>query len=178
MIRMMIDKINSIRELYRHHGNNTPYFSLKGLKSYARVIDVYDGDTITIVIDIDNFFLKFKCRLQGIDTCEIRSKNIKNKELAILAKYRLFNLITGQNINEINNKKELLEYFDKNISIIWVHCLDFDKYGRLLIDCYSSPDDDRSFSQILIDEKLAYSYDGETKLTEEQQLLYLTNSQL
>jgi endonuclease YncB( thermonuclease family) len=171
----MIDKINSIRELYRNHGNNTPYFSLKGMKTYARVIDVYDGDTITIVIDVNNFFLKFKCRLNGIDTCEIRSKNTLIKQLAVQAKNRLFNLITNHTIDELYNKKELIEYFDKNVSIIWVHCLDFDKYGRLLIDCSSSPDAPKSFSQILIDEKLACSYDGDTKLTEEQQLLYFRN---
>lgn len=174
MIRFMIDKINSIREMYRHHGNNTPYFSLEGLKTYARVIDIYDGDTITIVIDVNSFFLKFRCRLNGIDTCEIRSKNIQNKQLAVQAKNRLFNLVTGHTIDEVYNKKELIEYFDKNISVIWVHCLEFDKYGRLLIDCYASQDEPKSFSQILIDDRLAYSYDGETKLTEEQQLLYLT----
>ena len=173
MIRLMIDKLNSIRDLYRHHGNNTPYFSLKDVKTYARVIDVYDGDTITIVIDLNGFFLKFKCRLNGIDTCEIRSKNAPNKQLAIQAKNRLFNLITNHTLDEMYNKKELIDYFDKNISIVWVHCLDFDKYGRLLIDCYSSPDEPKSFSQILIDEKLAYAYDGETKLTEDQQISYL-----
>lgn len=174
MIRLMINKINSIRELYKHHGNNTPYFSLKGLKTYARVIDVYDGDTITVVIDINNFFLKFKCRLNGIDTCEIRSKNIQNKQLAIQARNRLFNLITYHTLDELCNKKEIIDFLDNNTSIIWIHCLDFDKYGRILIDCYSTADEPKSFSQILIDEKLAYSYDGETKLTEEQQLLHLT----
>lgn len=171
----MIDKIQAIFELYKHHGNETPFFSLKGVKTYARVVDVYDGDTITIVIDINNFFLKFKCRLNGIDTCEIRSKNIQNKQLALQAKHRLFNLITNHTVDELYNKKDLVDYFEKNVSIIWVHCLDFDKYGRLLIDCYSSTDELQSFSQILIDEKLAYAYDGETKLTEEQQILYLTS---
>ncbi len=165
----MIDKI---REMYRHHGSNTPYFSLKGLKTYARVIDVYDGDTITIVFDVNGYFLKFKCRLIGIDTCEIRSKNKEIKRLAILAKNRLFNLITNDYIDD--NKKDLIRYFDENINIIWVHCLDFDKYGRLLVDCYYSAQDETSFSKILIDEKLAYPYDGETKLTEEQLITLLS----
>lgn len=171
MIKQMIDKI---RELYRHHGSNTPYFSLKGLKTYARVIDLYDGDTITVVFDVNGYFLKFKCRLIGVDTCEIRSKNVAIKRLATLAKRRLFHLITNDHMDDENNKKELTKYFDDKICIIWVHCLDFDKYGRLLIDCYSSSEDEKSFSNILIDEKLAYKYDGETKLTEEQQLSLLS----
>ena len=47
-----------------------------------------------------------------------------------------------------------------------------DKYGRLLADLYGLEDvlKTRSFSSILLSEKLAYSYDGGTKKTEEDQL--------
>lgn len=170
----MIDKIISLREMYKQHGSGTPYFSLKGVQTYARVIDVYDGDTITVVFDTNGFFLKFKCRLAGVDTCEIRSKNKENKQLAVLARSRLFNLITGNVMNEEIRKKELIQYFDDHVFIIWLHCLEFDKYGRLLIQCYSSAEAQKSFSEILIEEKLAYPYDGETKLAEKQQVQFLT----
>lgn len=170
----MVDKI---RDMYRQHGSNTPYFSLKGVETYARVIDVYDGDTITLVFDVNGYFLKFKCRLVGIDTCEIRSKNKENKRLAQLAKNRLFNLITNTLIDEENSKKELVKYFDENMYIIWIQCDEFDKYGRLLINCYFTSESPKSFSNILVEEKLAYPYDGETKLSEEQQVAFLTQTQ-
>lgn len=176
MIRLMKDKVNYFLELYKQHGSNTPLFSLNGLQTYARVIDIYDGDTITVVISINDYFLKFKCRLHGIDTCEIHSKNMQNKQLAVQARNRLYNLVTNHQIDQTYNKKDIIDYLDKNVSVVWVKCLDFDKYGRLLIDCYSSEDKPKSFSEILIDEKLAYPYDGETKLTEEQQVVYLTRS--
>jgi endonuclease YncB( thermonuclease family) len=171
MIKRIMDKI---REMYRQHGSNTPYFSLKGVETYARVIDVYDGDTITLVFDVNGFFLKFKCRLIGIDTCEIHSKNKENKQLAQLAKNRLFNLITNTAMNEDNSKKELVKYFDENMFVIWIKCQEFDKYGRLLIDCYLTAESQKSFSDVLLEEKLAYPYEGDTKLTEEQQITFLT----
>lgn len=169
----MIDKIASIRELYRPHDSSTPFFSLNGLTSYARVIDVYDGDTITIVLEVNGFFLKFKCRLNGIDTCEIKSKNTLNRQTALKARDRLFNLITGKHIDNNDSKKEITEYLDRHVYMVWVHCLEFDKYGRVLIECYASEHSDVSFSQILLQEKLAYPYQGTTKLTEEQQLSVL-----
>lgn len=175
MFQGMIDKMALIRNMFRHHGSNTPFFSLNGLKAYARVIDVYDGDTITIVLDINGYFLKFKCRLDGIDTCELRSKHIQNKIIALQARNRLFQLITGKQISSNDDKKYINEYLDENVCIAWVHCLEFDKYGRVLIDCYSSPDSTKSFSSILLEEKLAYSYQGETKLTDEQQISVLTH---
>jgi endonuclease YncB( thermonuclease family) len=170
----MVDKI---REMYRQHGSNTPYFSLKGVETYARVIDVYDGDTITLVFDVNGYFLKFKCRLVDIDTCEIRSKNKENKRLAQLAKNRLFNLITHTLIDEESSKKDLVKYFDENMYIIWIQCHEFDKYGRLLINCYFTAESPKSFSNILVEEKLAYPYDGETKLSEEQQIAFLTQTE-
>jgi endonuclease YncB( thermonuclease family) len=174
MIKRMIDKI---REMYKQHGSNTPYFSLKGVETYARVIDVYDGDTITLVFDVNGYFLKFRCRLVGIDTCEIRSKNKENKRLAQLAKNRLFNLITNTVIDEENSKKELVKFFDDNNNIVWIKCQEFDKYGRLLVNCYFTAETQKSFSEILIEEKLAYPYDGETKLTEEEQITFLIQTQ-
>ena len=56
---------------------------------------------------------------------------------------------------------------------VWVECLDFDKYGRLLANVYNLNTEiksDNSFSSILLKEKLAYVYNGDTKLTEEEQV--------
>jgi len=166
--------ITTVKEFYRQHGGNTPFFTLNGLKDYARVTEVYDGDTITIVLSVNGSFLKFKCRLMGIDTCEIRSKNLKNKELALKARNRLIQLITNKQVDEASKKKEVASFLEDDVYLIWVHCLEFDKYGRALIHCYSSPQSTKSFSDILVEERLAYRYEGDTKLTEEQQVSLLT----
>lgn len=168
-------EISSVKELYKQHGGNTPFFTLNGIKDYARVTEVYDGDTITIVMNISGSFLKFKCRMMGIDTCEIRSKNPKNKELAVKARNRLIQLITDKQVDDASKKKDVAAFLEDDVYVIWVHCLEFDKYGRALIHCFKSPESTKSFSDILVEEKFAYKYEGETKLTEEQQVQLLTS---
>lgn len=167
--------LSEVQQRFQQYGGKTtPFFTLNGLKTYARVCSVYDGDTITVVMDINGSFLKFKCRLMGIDTCEIKSKNAANKELAVKARNRLIELITKGKRVEDAKKKDVEMILEEEVHLIWVHCLEFDKYGRTIIECYASPDSTTSFNQMLVDERLAYKYEGDTKLTEEQQVALLT----
>ena len=155
--------------------NSTPFFSLNGKKMYCRVVNVYDGDTITVVLNIFDGFYKFSVRLNGIDTCEIKSKNEKNKEFACFARSRLISLITDKDTSEtslLKDRRMINNFLNKNVYCVWIECLDFDKYGRLLANIYKNENTSscESFSSILLKEKLAYTYTGETKLTEEEQL--------
>ena len=111
-------------------------------------------------------------RLNGIDTCEIHSKNEIIKAKGLKAKYRLIELLCP--FEKLNNilcitKKQIVDLFDKNTCLIWLECLEFDKYGRLLGNIYID-DKTKNVSNILIEEKLAYKYDGSTKLNEEEQM--------
>lgn len=161
---------------FKKYDNKTPYFKLIGVKGYCRIVDIYDGDTLTIILKIFNSqYCKFNVRLSGIDTCEMHSTNDETKQKAIQARNRLFELITGESFNafEFKTKKEIKDYFDNNINLVWIECGDFDKYGRLLGKLYNNKDQKLSFSEILISENLAYEYNGERKLTEDEQLLLL-----
>jgi endonuclease YncB( thermonuclease family) len=152
--------------------NNTNTFSLKGLKCFARVVHIHDGDTFTAIIPLFDKYYKFSVRLNGIDTCEIASKNKIIQTLSLKARNRLVNLITGLTISEnVDIKKYLLD----NIALIYINCDDFDKYGRLLATVTKSDSNIISFSDILVKEKLAYVYDGKTKLTEEEQIILFTS---
>lgn len=47
----------------------------------AKVVDVYDGDTCTCIVDLGfKLKLKIKVRLLGIDTPEIRTKDLEEKK--------------------------------------------------------------------------------------------------
>lgn len=91
-------------------------------------------------------------------------KNQTNKTMANNSRKRLFELVTIQNADDSD------KFLSDNVNLVYIKCEDFDKYGRLLADIYKHKDDDKSFSEILIEEKLAYSYDGKKKLTEEEQI--------
>lgn len=144
---------STLIQIYREHDKSTEFFSLNGTKCWGRVVDIYDGDTIKIVLPFgQGSFYKFSARLYGIDTPELKSEDEKIKKIGLKAKERLIQLVGW--------KKEDAAA----IAIVWVECLEWDKYGRLLINIYKNPGGE-SFGDILVKEKLAYAYDGGKKKT-------------
>ena len=107
-------------------------------------------------------------RINGIDTCELKSKNQENKTLALQARSCLLKLVTGKDHPITLSRQEIKQILNENVFVVYLKCLDFDKYGRLLAEIYTHSD--VSFSQHLLDNKLAYKYTGQTKLTETEQL--------
>ena len=61
----------------------------------AKLDRVIDGDTIDCVIDL-GFDIKYKCRvrLKGIDTPEIRTKDLEEKKRGFAAKERVVELLS------------------------------------------------------------------------------------
>lgn len=154
------------------HTNDTPFFSLKGLKTNSRIVNIIDGDTIVLILPIFDGFYKFYTRLSNIDTCEIHSNNNEVKEKGITAKYRVIELITNKKYESMNlSKKDIIKIFNDNIYIVNIECDDFDKYGRLLGNIFVN---EKNVGDILCDEKLAYRYYGLKKLSDEDQLKTLT----
>lgn len=154
----------------------TPYFSLNGINTHGRLVDIYDGDTLKIVLPVMGQYFKFDIRLKGIDTCEIKSHNIENKNKGLEARKRVCTMVEeywGNCENsKLDTKKEIKDYLKEIVCIVFVKCYEFDKYGRLLADVYIDYNNmnRQSISEILLSENLAYSYEGGTKLTEEEQL--------
>ena len=126
--------------------SKTPWLSLNKEIILARVVDVYDGDTITIIFNLSGTFYKEKCRLANIDTAEIRTKNIEEKKVALETKKFLSNIILDR--------------------IIYIKCGKWDKFGRLLGYLYLQEKDikkDDSINNLLLNNGMAYQYSGKTK---------------
>ena len=146
--------------------DNTEFFTLSGIKTYARLVDVYDGDTITCIIPLFNHYYKFHTRLNDLDTCEIKNKNEELKKRALLARHKILDLVCNNNKLDLHcSRKEIQHYLSKNTYLVYLECLMFDKYGRLLANVFESHESDKTFSQILIESHLGYHYDGGTKRT-------------
>ena len=95
--------------------------------NYGKVIKVYDGDTITIATQLYNGsfipskdIYKFSVRLNGIDTPEIKTSNIAEHTLAIIARDALSALV-----------------MDK---VVRLEQISYDKYGRLLCNVFVQKD--------------------------------------
>jgi endonuclease YncB( thermonuclease family) len=154
-------------------GRDTPEFSLDGIQTYGRVVDIYDGDTMKVVISLFGNFYKFNVRLAGIDTCEIKSKNEQAKLLALRAHDKLVRLCLRDVYTANQTKKGLADTLNSDVYSVWLQCYKFDKFGRLLCDVYDNQSSLQSFSSIMLDERLAYPYHGDTKLSEEEQIRIL-----
>ena len=128
---------------------NTEYMTLENNEYQAKIVYIYDGDTMHVVFkEFDNYF-RWNCRISGVDTPELRTKNEREKEMGYKVRDELRKLFMNK--------------------IVKIKCGEFDKYGRLLIDVYV-PDGIRSenkteqmLSDWLIENKYAYAYDGGTK---------------
>ena len=130
--------------------NDAPLFSLEGQELKAKVVSVYDGDTIKCVFPLNDKLFKWNCRLSGVDTPELRTRNKNEKKFGYQVRDNLREKILGK--------------------VITLKCGEFDKYGRLLatVKC----DGDKcSVNDWLIENDYAFKYDGGTKKSWEDYLV-------
>lgn len=163
-------------DLFKKHDINTPKFTLEGTKCVGRVVDVYDGDTLTCVIPVHGQMYKYDIRLNGIDTPEIKTKDENEKKKAIDARDFLIcqMLCNAELENEFNclgnfKRKDVQCFLQKHVILVWIHCYEFEKYGRLLADIYAiniktNTTKEKCLSDCLINCGHAVKYDGGKKI--------------
>ena len=132
----------------KYKTNELELYKLKG-NFRAKVVDVYDGDTITIVIFNKYGFEKHKLRMYGYDSPEMKPKlDVPDRE------------------NGIAKAKEAKKFLSDIVlnNIVEFESMGFDKYGRLLgkiyqLEYFSKVD----INQLMIDNGHGYAYYGGTK---------------
>jgi len=127
-----------------------PDFSFESESVYlAKMASCYDGDSVRFVFKFRGVLTRTLCRMYGIDTPELRTKNPQEKVAAIAAKNRLIELI-GQTGQLVTVK------FGKN-----------DKYGRPLVTVFTKRNGPTEFENSvnwkMCQEGYAVRYDGGTK---------------
>ena len=98
----------------------------------AKVHRIIDGDTIDVVIDLGfEMSSRQRLRLYGIDTPEVRTRDLEEKARGKAAKARLLQMINGC-------KREVI-----------IQTLKRGKYGRILAKILN-PDTRENFNQTLL----------------------------
>jgi len=133
---------NNININWTNIDSSVKEFGFDGETKEAKVVSVYDGDTVKVVFPVLRKLYKFNCRLQGVDTPEIRTRDKTEKEY-------------GLKVRDLLREKILNK-------VVTIHCGNFDKYGRLLINIQCKNDKEK-ISEWLINNKYAFIYDGGTK---------------
>jgi len=155
--RQIRDYVCVDHELQSATFKNTPKF-LPNI-SITKVIKVYDGDTITVAgkLDGQEKVYKWSIRLNNIDTPELRTVNVNEKEIAQIAKKEL--------------KNRLMPEGDTSGEMVQLKILKYDKYGRLLCDVFHSG---QCINDWMIEKRLAVKYSGGTKFPVNWTKYYLT----
>ena len=149
-----IEKYEITMDIKLQELEDAPMLSFEGQTIKAKVVSVYDGDTIKVIFPLKDSFYKWNCRLTGIDTPELRTQNPNEKKFG----YEVRDILREKILNKIVN----------------IRCGDFDKYGRLLTDVFFL-DSNNSVNDWLIENKYAFSYDGGTKQCWEEYLIKQIN---
>lgn len=150
-------------------GLETAPFSLEGTRRVAKVVSLYDGDTCKAIFRMNGTLYKWNCRLNHIDTPEMRSASSPNKaeekKFAIRARNRLLQLILRDESIDLDakySKKQIEEMLHANRNLVCLDCGFFDLYGRLLVVMLDETGQE-NYNQILLDEGFAQEYDGGKK---------------
>ena len=136
-----VSNMRTKKQLKKMDPKKVPRFSFSGLNTIVRVVDVYDGDTCTVLFKWNKVYIKKSCRLYGIDTPEIRTRNLDEKKHGYEA-------------------KKYLEYLVLN-EVVYCEFLKDDKYGRPLIKLFTR--NNKCVSDILIKHGYAKQYYGGKK---------------
>lgn len=81
---------------------------------WMRIEDVYDGDTFTAMCIQKGRIVRWRCRMYGYDSPELKTKNEEEKQAAIAAREFLKTLLPKRSFR--------------------AECIGLDKYGRMLLD--------------------------------------------
>ena len=130
------------------YDKKTPKFSLKNTCKICKIVDVYDGDTMRGVFEHNGQYNKWTIRMYGYDSPEMKpSRKLENRD-EIKAKAK---------ISRDYLKSKILD------KAVFLHCLDFDKYGRVLGNIYIDELGDVSVNNHMVSEGYGYAYFGGTK---------------
>ena len=121
----------------------------------VKVIDVIDGDTIDVVIDLGfDIFTNKRIRLAGIDCPESRTTDLNEKRLGTEAKEYL----------------KLLLVNASNVVVKTLPADTYEKYGRVLGKLYIDSSV-ISVNELMVSRGYAWSYDGGAKVKDYNALL-------
>jgi micrococcal nuclease len=123
-----------------------PLYSVSNIKCEGRIVDVYDGDTITIVFKLNNQLQKHKIRFFGINTPELKGPTHKD---GLAARNFLLSQILDKEIelDKEYKRDEIVKLLKDLKKLFTFELLGEEKYGRILGKVY---DKDECLNDIMV----------------------------
>lgn len=140
---------------------NAPAFSPVGLDGIARVVDIHDGDTVSVISrlidDPRSQEYLFHVRLYGIDAAELKDHNPIIKKFAYKTRQRVIDILNPSGAD-----------FSTHEILVHLDIISLDKYGgRFVGNIWPTEDKTQeNLSQILLRERYVKPFTGKTKKIE------------
>jgi len=136
----------SKRKLSKLDVGDVPPFTFRSPKKYhCRVCEVYDGDTITLIMKFRGKYEKFKVRMAGYDSPEMKPPlSDPNRQKEIAAAIQARDVLKTMILDKVVDGE----------------CHGTDKYGRLIMTIFYKG---RNINQTMIDCGYGLPYDGGKK---------------
>lgn len=139
-------------------------FEFNGLHGQCRILDVYDGDTCTAGIVLNDKFVQVRLRLKGINSPEIKPKKIIENRDEIIdnaykAKQKLIELCTNITPNDCKSKKECQEIMIKNKKIVYIKMYEFDVFGRVISELFLDSEYKHCINTMMIEGNFAIKFE-------------------
>lgn len=144
---------------------DVPRFDFAGQSFWVRLHSIHDGDTVCIVTEIDSKMYRMTTRLMGIDTPEIRTKDLNEKKLAIAARNRVASWALPEHfqVDGVYTEKEIKQVLAQNPVLLWMKCRETEKWGRTLAELFKDSEMTDCINYILIKEGYGDVYEGGRK---------------
>jgi micrococcal nuclease len=110
----------------------TPLFTFDDENHMCKIVKCYDGDTVHCIFKHNKKYQRFKIRMYGYNTPELRDKDPIIKANAYKAKARITDLLLNK--------------------IVYIQCKGFDKYGRVLGIIKINKTDPLTVNQLMVNE--------------------------
>lgn len=162
--------------LSRTYENTAPSL-VDGRRLFGRLVDVYDADTLTCVVEVSKgTFQRTTVRLLGIDVCEMTSKLPKALAVATKARDTVVTHLTNDAVHPDGaDRASVRGMLQSDVYIVGLAFANRpDKYGRLLAIVHridpATLTWEKSAAHLLLERALAIPYDGLEKRMNQEDL--------
>jgi endonuclease YncB( thermonuclease family) len=135
-------------ENYYGSAETLDYFTFSGDKFRGKVLSVYDGDTLSVAFRWHGQLMRWKIRVLGVDTPELRGTSGLMKIVALKAKQFVLDNYVGK--------------------LVKISCSDFGSFGRLLAHIQLL-EDTETLTERLLAAHLGIAYSGERRTKAEKE---------
>lgn len=144
------DSVNSDKSLDLSTIDNIQLFSYNNMIFNAYVCDIYDGDTITCIFKYHDTYNKYKIRMLGYDSPEMKPSTDMNE---------------NKRNKIITDAKKAKAYLENLILNKWIilECGKFDKYGRILGKIKLDNSDKLYINELMVNNGFGIPYFGGKK---------------